>query len=166
MKMGKQLTMEKRLYENQIMRKALLKELDIIFKNIEYTQRVVESIFSFYSGMSKTETYWRKIGDKLADSKYYFLSATFVVVKGIDEMSKTTLKEHFVAHRPVDALASMSVAPKTLLGAIKNLKELSIEKPQAFNKYKNKKFDEYYGYYIGVLDKIIEDLEKYVIQDN
>jgi hypothetical protein len=160
--MGKQLNMEKRLYENQIMRKALLKELDTVFRSVEYNQRIIESMFDYVSEGEIKENY-KKIGEKLADSKYYFLSATFVVVKGIDELKGVTLKEHFKAHRPVDRFGNSTYAANQFLIALKGLKEKSIEKPKAYKKYKSEKFDEYYSYYIEKVTECINLMEKYVI---
>jgi hypothetical protein len=159
--MGKQLNMNKRLYENQIMRKALLNDLNAIFKTIEYTQNSV-----YASQQMSGSKFWGKIADKLANAKFYFLSATFVLIKSIDELEKTTLEEHFEANRPPEYHGAPPVSPRVIANTLYNMTDLTKEKIKTYSKYKNNKFDEYLGYFVENIKEVVKKIDRYAIQSN
>lgn len=158
--MGKQLSMEKKMNEKEIMRKALLDDLNQAYKNYEYLQLVIESNHQVYS--SYRETY-KKIGDLLRDGKFYFLSATFVLMKELDDFKSLTLKEHMQANRPPEM---HNVTPRGIFmtfdlmnGVLKDIRGTV----RPYMKYLNPKFNEYFGYCLEKINFSLRELDKHYV---
>lgn len=158
--MGKQLSMEKKLHEDRIMKEALLKDLDSAFKHLEYCQKVVESNHQTYVSLQDA---YGKIGQKLADAKFYYLSATFVLAKDIEGLKSTTLKEHMEANRPPDVYTSTPRTPFLTYDMIGKVKVDILDKVRPYKKYLTGKFNEYLGYCMDKLNESLKLIDKDVI---
>jgi hypothetical protein len=160
---GTQLSMEKRLYEQRIMKKALLTKLDKVFLIIGYCQLVIESNYESYPSM---ESLYAKVGQMIADAKFYFLSATFTLMKQLDDFNGVTLQDHMEANRPPEKGVSTPITPLMTIQLIDSLKETAKVAKLGYNKYETKKFKEYYGYFTDKLTEISKTIEQYVVQSN
>ena len=76
--MGTQLDMTKRLYEKEVMRKAFIKDLEGVVKDVEYLQKIIESNHQTYIHSQKM---YKKVGQMVADAKFYLLSGIFRLKK-------------------------------------------------------------------------------------
>jgi hypothetical protein len=157
---GKQLTMEKKMYEKDIMRKALLNDLNEKFRNLEYCQNVIESNWQIYSDHKEL---YKKVGQLLADSKFYYLSATFVLMKDIPEFSKLRLDEHMRANRPPDL---HNVTPRSIFmtfDLLNQTKDQMLEAIMAYRNYLKPKFREYYGECVQKIKESLKELDKHYV---
>jgi hypothetical protein len=159
--MGKQLSMEKKMNEKEIMRKALLDDLNTTYRNMEYLQMVVDSNHQVYTSYKKM---YKRVAQLLSDAKFYYLSATFVLMKDLEEFKKLRLKEHMEANRPPDM---WNVTPRGIFlthDLISNTRKDILEKVRPYQKYLKPKFVEYIGDCINKINKALRELDKnYVV---
>jgi hypothetical protein len=81
------------------MSKALVIEMEKILKEVEYLQKIVESNHQAYL---RHKDLYKDVGELVANSKFYLLSAFFRVKKSLDEYKSLTLNEHMMQNRPPD----------------------------------------------------------------
>jgi hypothetical protein len=154
---GKQLSMEKKMNEKEIMRKALLDDLNKMYRSFEYTQMVVDSNYQVYSSYKRM---YSKIATLLADAKFYYLSATFVLMKDLPEFNKLRLKEHMEANRPPQM---NNITPRGIFltyDLLSGMRKDMLEKVRPYQKYLKPKFAEYFGDCINKINKSLKELDK------
>jgi hypothetical protein len=129
--MGKQLSMEKKMNEKD--------------SNI--------TVFTSYRKM------YDKIAQLLADAKFYYLSAVFVLMKDLPEFRELRLKDHMEANRPP---MSHNVTPRGIFlthELITKARDTMVEKVRAHQKYIKPKFTEYFGDCIKKMNRALRLLD-------